>query len=251
VRRAAMRAVVLFVVVLASVADAGTRQPSKTDEEHLAYGSLFTSVAKLHCVRQVDSAKLTGSCVMISPTVAVTAAHVVEGTCEWHIECGNQRATGIEVSLHPRYNRVKKGACDVAVVRLRERVLLDYYPALYSDSDEVGKVISLAGHGLTGTMDVGYTISDGKRRAGSNTIGRCEDGVLVCVAGMSPTQLEYCISPGDSGGGLFIGRYLAGVHSYTSARGTTPPKSTYGNESAHTRISSPEVRGWLMEFLEE
>ena len=63
-------------------------------------------------------------------------------------------------------------------------------------------------------------------------------GMIVCsVQGTkNQTSLEYLIGHGDSGGGLFIDKKLAGIHSciYT---GDGKLDSSYKDYSAHTRIS--------------
>ena len=62
--------------------------------------------------------------------------------------------------------------------------------------------------------------------------------MIVCsVQGTkSQTSLEYLIGHGDSGGGLFIDKKLAGIHSciYT---GDGKLDSSYKDYSAHTRVS--------------
>jgi hypothetical protein len=97
--------------------------------------------------------------------------------------------------------------------------------------------VTLAGFGFRGTFHTGMAESDGKRRAGSNKISGLERSVLVCDPSTeNKTALEFLITPGDSGGGLFIGNKLAGVHSFLMAK-DGKPNGTYTDESAHTRVS--------------
>ena len=50
------------------------------------------------------------------------------------------------------------------------------------------------------------------------------------------TELEFLISPGDSGGGLFIDQKLAGIHSYVYAT-DGKSDSDYGDVGCSTRVS--------------
>jgi hypothetical protein len=94
----------------------------------------------------------------------------------------------------------------------------------------------------------GYAVSDGLKRAGSNIVDRVEGGLLVCsVSSGRRTSLEYLITPGDSGGGLFIGNELAGIHSIIM-RNAGSPSGRYGDESGHTRLTLH--RDWILEQID-
>jgi hypothetical protein len=113
----------------------------------------------------------------------------------------------------------------------------------------VDKVCSLSGWGFTGTFITGSTKYDNKRRAGSNIIEKTERTNLVCSPspkGVKHTELEFLIASGDSGGGLFIGNKLAGIHSSVLAIDKTP-NSSYTDESCHTRISL--YTKWIKESI--
>jgi len=241
----------LIFLLVASVAVAGTREPSVPDDRHVEYGKGFECVAKLKSYRTSDKAEQHSSCVIISPKHVITAAHVVEGTDTWLVMYGQEEIPLGGVSIHEGFVHKGVGENDLAVGFLSRAIDLDYYPALYGDADEAGKVVSLAGYGTSGTFETGWANkSDGARRAGSNVIeATTSRGLLVCVAGGVPTtELEYCISPGDSGGGLFIGNKLAGIHSCVMS-GIGPPKSVRGNESAHVRVSVH--REWIEEQIKQ
>jgi len=128
---------------------------------------------------------------------------------------------------------------DIALCRLNEDAIIDFYPELYGKDDEIGKLCSLAGWGMHGTWTTGTIYDDDKRRAGSNYIDPIMfRGMMVCsVQDKSKrTSLEFLIGHGDSGGGLFIDKKLAGIHSciYT---GDGNLDSSYKDYSAHTRVS--------------
>ena len=116
---------------------------------------------------------------------------------------------------------------------------LDYYPKLYSNKNETGKVCGLSGYGYHGDFNTGWISStfDNSRRAGSNIIDGIDKNVLkYSVHTTDKTELEFLISPGDSGGGLFIDQKLAGIHSYVYAT-DGKSDSDYGDVGCSTRVS--------------
>ena len=105
------------------------------------------------------------------------------------------------------------------------------------------------GYGITGNFNTGAKVSDGKKRAGSNVIDYIEKHILVCSAskpGNRITELEFLISNGDSGGGLFIDQKLAGINSGIMCS-DKKLDSSYGDESCHTRISIH--RDWIIKTI--
>lgn len=241
--------VFLAVAVTAAICLAGTRDPKKADSEHVQYGSQFKCVAKISCKRESDGAEQFASCVIISPTHIVTAAHVVDGTDGWVVTCDDKtsrKLTGI--AIHPEYDEGKLGSFDLAVGRMGEPLDLDFYPPLYDKDDEIGKVVSISGYGMCGTFASGATSQDCRKRGGSNIVSGAARGCLFCSVTDSPgTSLEFLISPGDSGGGMFSANgELMGVNSFLmGSKKGKKPTSSYGEESAHTRISS--VRDWILQ----
>ena len=76
---------------------------------------------------------------------------------------------------------------------------------------------------------------------------KIEKDLLVCsVLNGKPTQMEFLIAHGDSGGGLFIDQKLAGIHSMIWNYGRTKPMATYSTYSGHTRISI--YRNWIFQI---
>lgn len=240
----------LFVVAVlfSFTAIGGTRDPSVPDERHVEYGKGFPYVVKVRTRRAVDGKNQYASGVLLNKRWFVTAAHVVEGTDDWGVEKGSGEVPVKSLYIHRDYRDDVIGQSDLAVGRLDGEIVLDFYPPLYEGSDEVGEVASISGYGLHGTFAGGATNSDGVRRAGSNIVERVERGMLVCTAGGRSTSLEFCIAPGDSGGGLFIGNSLAGINSLVMRDGKGARlKSGYGEESGHTRISIH--REWILEVM--
>jgi hypothetical protein len=140
------------------------------------------------------------------------------------------------------------GTGDIAIGYCENGFNLEYFPPLYTDEDEKGKVASIAGWGLTGNFHTGTHRSDNKLRAGSNIIDGIDKDMLICSPSKWGTKdhtvLEYMIGSGDSGGGLFIDGKLAGINSCVMAVGRSP-MSKYNEESGHTRIS--KFISWIKE----
>jgi len=237
-----MNALLLFLVA------AGTIDPGTPDQKHLDYGSQFKCVARISCLDTETMTPAWASCVIVGPRHVVTAAHVVDKAEAWVVHVGDEKYPLSEVLVHENFRKTGIGCCDIAVGRVMgsKEFGLDFYPALYGNDNEVGKVVSICGHGITGTFLSGCVLADGRKRAGSNVIDYIDsNGLMVCSVGSGvKTELEYLISPGDSGGGLFIGNELAGINSVVMANGRSP-MSKLGDESGHTRISTH--REWILE----
>lgn len=235
-----------FVLALADAATlAGTRDPETPDEKYVEFGKKFPFVRKIRAAERVPKDPKAvhvfyGSAVMIKPHWVLTAAHVL-------LDVGQPTILGDELDpkeyplqyaiSHPQFDDGKNGFYDIALCYSEKDLGLDFYPELYTDHDELGKDVTLAGFGFQGTFNTGMVEQDGKRRAGSNKISSLERSVLVCDPSKNNrTALEFLITPGDSGGGLFIGNKLAGIHSFLMAK-DGKPNGTYTDESAHTRVS--------------
>jgi hypothetical protein len=144
----------------------------------------------------------------------------------------------LKVIIPKEFTEERFGFYDIALGYTADDFGLDFYPELYTDKDELGKPITFAGYGFTGTFHTGHTANDNKKRAGHNKIDGLQRAILICTpsAGAGRMPLEYMICPGDSGGGMFIGNKLAGINSFLMAT-DKKPNGTYGDESAFTRIS--------------
>lgn len=239
--------VLIFCVFFSIPLFAGTIDPNTPDSKHIEYGSKFHSVVKLCCFD--DKGMSCGSAVIIDPHWILTAAHVVENCHSWSVKFDDKKYDIDKIIIHHEYDTNVFGYNDIALGHVEEAIILDHYPKIYENSDEVGKICSMAGWGLTGTFNSGVDKSDDKRRAGSNFIDRIERKIIVCSPSRNnekKTELEYLIGSGDSGGGLFIDGKLAGIHS--SVMGYDgKPNSTYGDESCHTRVSL--FKEWIKESI--
>lgn len=225
---------------------AGTIDPGTPDQKHLDYGSQFQCVAKISCREQKSGAVCWASCVVISEHWVLTAAHVVAECDNWTVYVSGEKYPLDQVFVHEDFETGNGN--DIAVGHSERKIALSFFPGLYGHEDEAGQVVSICGHGIAGTFSTGCVLADGKKRAGSNTVDYVDPkGLIVCSVGSGQTtQLEYMISPGDSGGGLFIGNELAGINSVVMSVGRAP-LSKWGDESGHTRIS--KHKEWICERI--
>lgn len=227
---------------------AGTIDPNTPDEKYVEFGKKFPYVGMV-CGKYKDGTSFCASGVAIKPKVILTAAHVVKNCDSCYVTINDKKIHAPKVIYHNDFQDHVFGHFDIAVCLLESEIGLDFYPEIYTDKDEVGKLCTLSGFGITGNFITGANVSDSKKRAGSNYVDEIDRGLLVC----SPsgpgikTVLEFLIASGDSGGGLFIGNKLAGIHSCVMTTGKNPD-SKYGHQSGHTRIS--DHIDWLHTVLE-
>lgn len=246
-----LRCILVFVCLLISIpnSNAGTRDPLVSDSKHIEYGQKFKYVYKV-CGIYENGKLFCGSAVVIDKRWALTAAHVIKDCKTSTIGDDKDQKIYVEkVFIHNLFDEDNIGSPDIALLYLEQQVVLDFYPSLYEKKDEEKKNCSISGFGRTGTFKTGATNFDDKKRAGSNTVEYIEADRLVCIASKrseKPTELEFLIASGDSGGGLFIDGRLAGINSMVMAV-DKKPDSSYGDESAHTRISSHI--GWIRETM--
>jgi len=226
---------------------AGTRDPHTPDEKYVEFGRQFPMVQRFRAVVLVPDAENPaepkvqlqyGSAVIIRPHWVLTAAHMTKDTTLPTLLKEDEEYALTHVVWPKEYEADNVGFADIALCYSPEDLQLEFYPPLYRDADEVGKAVTIAGYGITGTFHTGCTISDGKKRAGHNKLDYLDRAVVVCQPsrGAERFPLEFMLAPGDSGGGMFIGNALAGINSFVMAEDGNP-NGTYTDESAFTRVS--------------
>ena len=232
----------IIFLLLTSSAQPGTRDPNIADQHYVEYGKKFKSVVRFRALGK-EKERHYASAVIIKPHWVLTAAHVVIDTTAPAVLMNDDKdAYPIAYMLpHAGFDATANGNHhDIALGYSEKDFGLEFYTPLYTNKDEADRLVTLAGCGLHGTFNTGHTFSDTQRRAGSNYIEGVRDSVLICTPskGRSDrlTSMEFFISPGDSGGGLFIGNELAGIHSFIMASKHSP-SSKYDEESGHTRVS--------------
>lgn len=237
----------VFLITLCSPSYSGTIDPSTPDSKYVEYGSKFDCIVRVGGTANDGNKDFMfyASGVAIDDHHILTAAHVVNGCKECFVIIKDKKYIISQITIHKDFEKTF-GAGDIALGYTDDKLELDFYPSLYDTDDEVGKVCSISGYGLTGTFSTGATRSDDKKRAGSNMIDRTFSDVIVCNPSRRHekgyTELEFFIASGDSGGGLFIDGKLAGINSCVMVSNRSP-NSSYGEEACHTRIS--KFIGWI------
>ena len=238
-----MRYLILLITLLLFLStpiNAGTIDSKVSDSKYIEYGKKHQCVVSIHTVKKMKdktTRKGYGSAVIISPNIVLTAAHVVIGNDTAEIVLSNGEKISIDSYVFPKLfieSGINNSSNDIAVCRLKKSVDIDFYPELYSEDDEKGKVCSISGFGFSGRHNVKNLKNDRIKRAGSNIVDGVEDGTLICSVGSgTKTSLEFLINSGDSGGGLFINKKLAAINSSIYKLG----HHTTFNYSKHVRIS--------------
>lgn len=239
----------LSLFYLINTVSAGTIDPSVSDSKYVDYGSKFDYVGEL-CGIYNNNTIFCGSAVVIKENVVLTAAHVIKDYESCHIKIKAKNYEINKVIPHEDFAKKIYGLGDIAICFVKDSIILDFYPDLYIDEDELDKVCSIAGCGLTGTFITGSHKSDSKKRAGSNVIDNIYGDLLICSVTREDkrkTSLEILIASGDSGGGLFIGGKLAGINSCILSNKNDKSVSSYDKESGHTRIS--KYRKWILDNI--
>jgi hypothetical protein len=236
-----MRALAIIAGLVAVVANAGTIDDAIPDSRYRAYGETYRPFTCRLAGFNVEGNPQVGTCTLIAPHWALTAAHVVQDMTTVGIlsDAGYHRADRLFV--HRDYDGTF-AEHDIALVHVVKPFELAKYPPLTDGSERLGEVVTAAGYGVTGRLSTGFKSGDSEIRAGTMRLTASEASVWVCAIRRGGSPLPFCIAPGDSGGGLWgtaaDGRtVLIGVNSYTAKVGKAPVRSQVGEESGHTRVA--------------
>jgi hypothetical protein len=206
----------------------------KSDADAVALGSRFAAAGRV-----VGD----GGCTLITPSWAVTAAHVAARLRPGSmVEFGGTPYTVKRVIAHPDASGPAGAPPDVdlALIEFTAPVAGVQPIPLYKERDELGRPAFIVGYGDYGVAGASLQGTDGKRRAVTNEIHDVgpKRVFMTFDAPPSGSALEGVGAPGDSGGPAFIelnGRLqLVGV---SSASMNGKPGS-YGVVDVYTRISS-------------
>lgn len=243
-----MRALAFIAGLIAMAASAGTIEDTIPDSRYRAYGETFAAYTCRLVGTNTKGEVQVGTCTLIAPHWALTAAHVVEHLTSGGVlsDAGFHRVD--RIFMHRDYT----GAFaehDIALVHVATPFGSRWYPPLTDGSERAGEVCTAVGYGVTGPLSSGYHRGDAEIRAGTMRLGSAERSVWVCEIKRGGSPLPFCIAPGDSGGGLWAkasdGRtVLVGVNSYTATTAKST-RSRAGEESGHTRVAL--YREWIAE----
>ena len=246
--------IIILIILCTSHIFAGTRRHDVPDARYLEYGQKYESVVKLDLsFKEKDKVvKASGSAVVIAPNWLLTAGHVVELSDDLSFIIHDRKYIIDYKVIYPGFdsNSPATNNSDIALCHIVESVKLNHYPELYSEGEELGKICGIVGYGITGDGLSGAKIMDSRKRAGSNIITSVNEDIIICDMDKheNSTELEFLISHGDSGGGLFINQKLAGIHSGVMAD-DKKTDSTYGDQSIHTKVS--KYKPWIENIIKE
>lgn len=243
----------LSVFYCSSTLCAGTISDFVSDEKYISYGANIDCVVQM--VGKIDNKETSRfSGVIIHPNWIITSAHTLDNKEQFYfIAIDQEHIPIVEYYVHPKFNKNTFGSTDIGLCYVKNPIKISFIPELYTDNDEINKICCIVGYGMTGTGTTGAITWDGQKRAGSNLINRIENKLLICNMSRPQeknTELEICIAPGDSGGGLFIDKKLAGINSCVIHKNKNY-KSKYGDETGHVRISDTECVRWIKYILYE
>ena len=231
----------LLLLTWSSVALAGTIEDGIPDARYRAYGEQFKQYTCRLVGTNTAGDTQVGTCTLLSPHWALTAAHVVADLTSGGILSPHGFHRVDRIFVHRDYTG-KFALHDIALVHVATPFELEWYPPLTDGTERLGDVCTAAGYGVTGTLSTGFLGGDSEIRAGTMRLTAAEASVWVCQIKRHGSPLPFCIAPGDSGGPLWAraadGRtVLIGVNSYTAKIGKPPVRSQAGEESGHTRVA--------------
>lgn len=245
-----MKYLIFFMVIIMLIPTlyAGTRHSTVSDK------SLLSNADNYRCIVQIWIDKPDGrykaSGVLISKNTVLTSGHILYGEKidpeKITVVYLAKKFKSVSYTIHKDFKYSTNN--DLAIIKIFG-FIDEQYPELYSRSDEVGKLAYLGGYGANGTGDSGYNNWDFELRIGTNIVEYIHGDLLMCTLSKDNiTKYEFITCPGDSGGGLFIDKKLAGINSSLFSSGPKEkPTGKYNNTSGHTRIS--QHIGWIKDNI--
>jgi trypsin len=276
-----VRFVIPFLILgICLPAFGGTIRHDRDQQQYLDFAQLpqFASTGRFSITRGIPG--FNGSGVLVGDRWVLTAAHLIQGAVDMKFIVGGSEYAAEGWVIHQRYDGELRDGFDLGLVRLANPVT-NVTPAILNRSKrEQGQVAAILGFGRTGDgINGGQPLGevDFLGRGGTNTIdggidlrqgfgnyqAKLKGRIFVydfdnptdpadnVMGSPVPTDLEFLISQGDSGGPTFIndpklGTVLAGIHSFGEFRDERDD-SDYGDIGGDTRVAMH--RSWITKTM--
>ncbi len=239
----------------------------RDDEPDSSYVALGADLAFAAVGVFVNSWGYTGAGTLIAPDWVLTAGHMLDAATSGTFTIGGTSYTSTQIIKNPGWTGAPFNGNDFGLVHLSSSVTAIPPAMLYTGTSEFGQVGTYVGFGLTGTGLTGYGTLDNQKRAFQNVIdGNFGNPSILLGSDFDnphsaadsgfgsavPLPLEGCVTPGDSGGGVFIMEgsqyYLAGVISFV-ANLDASANADYGDASGFGRVSA--FMPWIVSTIPE
>lgn len=239
----------------------------RDDVPDSSYLALAASPAFAAVGTFVSSWGYTGSGILIAPDWVLLSAHELAAASSGTFTIGGTSYSSSALISNPGWNGNPLNGSDFGLVHLSSSVTAIPPAMIYTGTSEFGQVGTYVGYGFTGTGLTGYQTSLGiQERAFQNVLDGSfgnpslllgsdfdnPDATANWWGDANPLPLEGCVTPGDSGGGLFITEgsqtYLAGVISFVSSTNGTQ-NGVYGDLSGAGRVST--YAPWILSVVPE
>jgi S1-C subfamily serine protease len=226
-----------MVFFLSNIAYCGSTCENVDDQKYLDLGLNYTNVVQIE-IEMGNGIFAVGSGVVIDENWLLTAAHALIVAKSIKVKQEDIDYKSIKIIPHEKFS-YDSGLYDIGLVKFDKKFNMKQYPKLSRRKNIIGENVVIAGFGtLIKADNPGFQTLDLKRRAGTNVIEEIEDHLFICsMSKDNRSELEFIVSGGDSGGGIFIGKdELIGINSCTTASdGKTD--GSYGDCSGHTIVS--------------
>lgn len=229
------KAIFFIVFLWSSIGICGSIHENINDEIYRNFGKKYECVVPLNIELQ-DNIVAIGSGVIIDEEWILTAAHGLVSCKSVKFEKFNEKFESLKVIPHKDFN-YDSGLYDIGLIKINKKIKLKKYPKLEIIENIVGENVVMCGYGIIKRADnPSLEKIDMQIRAGTNIVDKIEDHLYICTMSKNnPTEAEYIISGGDSGGGLFYEDSLIGINSCCIGLDGESDGS-YNDQSGHTRV---------------